>query len=722
MLLAESLASKGNLKAATDEWFKALKVARGRFGERALAGWLKSYTELLGRKSDPLVLARLILSETQEGRVSAYMMEKRLTTDAAIVAKLRALTPEWLTEAEVEPLAETPPPAAKGIPADDPVLTKSAATSCSGKRQQIAAWAAWLASLTEDQRLYWQALVAQCSGQPQVATASFKALYPKLGRQAKTHAFAVEAAGRVATMQRAVGLRTEAADTYTDLMKLWAASGVTPESMGLEPVAHSLRRIDETLWASRYRSLIGDYENAKIYSQDAINLVSNTYAIRSQMTPAAREQLASLRAEAYHTLAYRIAVEKQEFESATSLSLLGLQTAGLNREWTDRLTWFVGLYEYLSGNNESAKKRWEAQLTQVKDESQRAMIYFWLAKVYDRLDRKAESRFYMDAAVEDYPLSFYSTVAPGVASMTGVKDWRDVFGEPRDLERRLVEGRDFGLTKVRKSASMAPDLLRAEILAAANLNDLGRIAVDELDESMSSELLVENNVGPYVYLSRLAFSTGNYLKAISITTKLAKGVQGFWKQWPEQILVYYPRPYREIYERNSLDNTVDIELLLAISRQESGFSPEVRSSVNALGVMQLIRPTAERFAAELGLPTEDIEESLANPDYNIKIGSRYLRFLSLNYKGFPPAVYGGYNAGEYAVDLWLKRRAHSDPLMFVELIPFGETKDYVKNVWRNLTVYRYLESVRDRSHRPMIELMAPPGDRGSEPRGSRVDR
>jgi soluble lytic murein transglycosylase-like protein len=72
------------------------------------------------------------------------------------------------------------------------------------------------------------------------------------------------------------------------------------------------------------------------------------------------------------------------------------------------------------------------------------------------------------------------------------------------------------------------------------------------------------------------------------------------------------------------------------------------------------------------------------------MGSRYLKRLSLEYKGFPPAVYGAYNAGEPAVDIWLKRRAHSDPLTFVELVPFGETKSYIRNVWRNVMVYSFL--------------------------------
>lgn len=720
MLHAEDLAAVGDTKGATAEWMNALRSARGRFGDKAVNGWLRSYVSALGRKSDALVLARLILAETQDGRVSPYMVERGLTTDTAIINRLKVVIPEWLI-LDTEQPSDTLPPAVKGIPEDDPLLTKSASISCSSKHQNVAAWTTWVSSLPEDVKRYWQALVAQCSGNPQDAIAGLKAVYPKLALQVTTQSLALEAASRIVTLQRAIGLRTEAADTYAELLKLWSKPGVTPAGMGLDPLAMALRRIDETLWASRYRALVGDYENAKIHAQDAINLIANAYTVKPNLSTTSKEQLAAFRAEAYHTLAFRISVERQEFDSAVSLCLLGLQSSNLNREWTERLTWFAGLYEYLANRPESAKKRWEAMLPKVKDENQRAMIYFWLAKVYDRMGQKAESRFYLDAAIDDYPLSFYSTIAPTVAGFTGVKDWRDTFGEPRNLEKALVKGRNFGIDKLHRSVGIGPLLSRAEIMVAANLGDWSRMSVDELDEAMTRELMVEANVGAFVYLSRLAFSSGNYLKAISITTKTSRSVPGFWKAWPEQLLIYFPRPYREIYERNAMDNALDPELLLAISRQESGFSPEVRSSANALGVMQLIKPTAVRFAAELGLSTSEIERSLQNPDFNIKVGSRYLRFLNLRYKGFPPAIYGGYNAGEYAVDLWLKRRGHTDPLMFVELIPFGETKDYVKNVWRNNMVYQYLESSGGRGKPLPIEMLSKdPTQReihGPDPRG-----
>ena len=118
---------------------------------------------------------------------------------------------------------------------------------------------------------------------------------------------------------------------------------------------------------------------------------------------------------------------------------------------------------------------------------------------------------------------------------------------------------------------------------------------------------------------------------------------------------------------------------------------DIRSGANAIGVMQLIRPTAERFAAQLGIADKDLDTALRDPISNVRLGGRYLKSLSLMYEGFPPGVYGGYNAGELAIDLWRKHRSNPDPLAFIELVPFGETKDYIKGVWRNIAVYHFLE-------------------------------
>jgi soluble lytic murein transglycosylase len=107
--------------------------------------------------------------------------------------------------------------------------------------------------------------------------------------------------------------------------------------------------------------------------------------------------------------------------------------------------------------------------------------------------------------------------------------------------------------------------------------------------------------------------------------------------------------------------------------------------------MQIMPATALSLSRNLGVTSEsDVRQQLQKAEFNIAIGSRYLEKLREHYRGFYPAVFAGYNAGEYAVDRWMKARHHVDPLIWVELIPFLETRNYVKNTWRNLSVYKTL--------------------------------
>jgi tetratricopeptide (TPR) repeat protein len=691
ILIAEELEAAHDTESAVSHWREALEKARGPFGQKAFEGWVRAYAVALGKKTDAKVLARLILSETREGEISPYMTANSLTTEMALIPKLRNLVPEWLSQDPKEETKTTVPPNAGEIPIHDPLLIKTAGLNCSQRNLDRTAWSAWASSLPPAVQTYWRALVEQCSGQTKAALSSLEESFPKLVPSQKTQSMALEAITRTATIQRAIGRRKEAADTYIQVVKAWNFPGVTSQGMGLDTFALIKRRVEDTLWASRYRALFGDHESAKIYAQDSLDLVNAAYTVGSNLNTTMRDQLALLKVESYHSLAFRIAVQKKEYQSALSLTQLALETPGIDTEWKERLLWFAGLYEFLDGQYASARKRWEGLLAQVKDPSQRAMIYFWLARTTSILDQSAESRFYLNAITDEYPVSFYATIAPTVAGLKPDRGWETTFGSYSELVTKLQTKKDFGLVALRNDRDLGPLIRRAEILVKANIAPWAHMAIEELERAMNRTMSPESNAPPFIYLTRLYHRVGSYLKTISLTTKIAKGSQGFWKQWPEQILIYFPRPLGDAFERSAQENQVDKDLLYGIARQESGFVTDIRSGANAIGVMQLIRPTAERFAPQLGIADKDLDAALRDPMANVRLGGRYLKSLSLMYEGFPPGVYGGYNAGELAIDLWRKHRSNPDPLAFIELVPFGETKDYIKGVWRNIAVYHFLE-------------------------------
>lgn len=131
--------------------------------------------------------------------------------------------------------------------------------------------------------------------------------------------------------------------------------------------------------------------------------------------------------------------------------------------------------------------------------------------------------------------------------------------------------------------------------------------------------------------------------------------------------------------------------ILAITRQESGFDPRVRSHANARGMMQLLPSTARRVARQMGTPWS--EASLYDADYNMRLGAFHLGELVDQFSGSYIMAAAGYNAGPGRPTEWSDfcgdpRAASADPIDFIECIPFTETRNYIMRVIENTHIYR----------------------------------
>lgn len=138
--------------------------------------------------------------------------------------------------------------------------------------------------------------------------------------------------------------------------------------------------------------------------------------------------------------------------------------------------------------------------------------------------------------------------------------------------------------------------------------------------------------------------------------------------------------------------TPELPLLYAISRQESGFNPKVVSPAGAEGLMQLMPGTAKLAAAHLGLPFRP-RLLTRDPHYNLRLGAAHLQSLIDRFDGNYLLAITAYNAGTTRVLQWMQqwgdpRRPGVDPIDWVELIPYSETRNYVERVLEGLQVYR----------------------------------
>jgi soluble lytic murein transglycosylase len=146
----------------------------------------------------------------------------------------------------------------------------------------------------------------------------------------------------------------------------------------------------------------------------------------------------------------------------------------------------------------------------------------------------------------------------------------------------------------------------------------------------------------------------------------------------------HPRRFLEAFGPAAERQQLPLELLLGVARQESRFTPAVRSAAGAVGLLQLMPETAAELA---GAPLSDSD--LKDPQRNADLGARYLRGLMKQWPNDPILVVASYNAGPGAVQGWTgDPRLRSAPELWIEAIPYPETRIYVKKVLGNVWSYQ----------------------------------
>ena len=141
-------------------------------------------------------------------------------------------------------------------------------------------------------------------------------------------------------------------------------------------------------------------------------------------------------------------------------------------------------------------------------------------------------------------------------------------------------------------------------------------------------------------------------------------------------------------------NGVDPAIVAAVIRQESGWNPRAVSRADARGLMQVLPPVAAEIARSRRYPMWD-PGLLMMPDVNLELGTAHLGGALSQYSDLGRAL-AAYNAGAARVRRWVTRAGASDPELFVERIPYVETRDYVRVVLRNAELYRSLHGLRRR--------------------------
>ena len=155
--------------------------------------------------------------------------------------------------------------------------------------------------------------------------------------------------------------------------------------------------------------------------------------------------------------------------------------------------------------------------------------------------------------------------------------------------------------------------------------------------------------------------------------------------------IFYPKLHEEFVSMYSDEYGVDENLVFAVIKAESNFQEDAVSHKDALGLMQIMKETAEDVARKYNIEIDfnNSEREILNVQNNIKIGTKYLAVLLEKYKNIEVAV-AAYNAGIGTVDNWIEKEIIKSNGSDIENIPYKETNNYVRKILRNYKIYQDL--------------------------------
>ncbi|MGQ0592306.1 MAG: transglycosylase SLT domain-containing protein [Gammaproteobacteria bacterium] len=172
----------------------------------------------------------------------------------------------------------------------------------------------------------------------------------------------------------------------------------------------------------------------------------------------------------------------------------------------------------------------------------------------------------------------------------------------------------------------------------------------------------------------------------------------------------FPMAFNDLVRDNGRRQRLDPALVFGVIRAESAFHVEARSSAGALGLMQLMPATARSTARHAGVALGG-ERAILAPPTNVRLGTQYLREMLNRYRGNLAMMAAAYNAGPGRVERWRPQAGCMDAELWVETIPFRETRRYVRNLFFYATVYEW------RMGRPVTTVTARLGRVPARPKG-----
>ena len=357
--------------------------------------------------------------------------------------------------------------------------------------------------------------------------------------------------------------------------------------------------------------------------------------------------------------------------------------------------WRIGWRAWREQRYDDAIKWWQEQIRLVpRDDNYfgEGQAQYWLGRAFAAKGDLPKAIGFWQETVRKYPAAYYALQALNRVRENSPKDYEKLVAEissdppgfdpksPAFTFKPRVEWGTPGFGR-------AMELLRLGLGGAAELElkKLGLTAPDGKKKVDDPDLQEKLWAMAFLY-----DKAGRYATSLWPTRW---HILDYRQQWPVGVnkarwLIAYPKGYWNILTRHAALNKVPIAMQIGIVREESGFNPLTESYANAIGLTQMIPPTAKDFAKGTGI--DPTRENLRDPEKNVTIGSRFLGSLFKQWKDFALLVPPSYNAGPGAVKRWLKLRGTWDADEFIEAIVDDQARNYSKRVLGSFFTYTWL--------------------------------
>ncbi|HEY0191328.1 MAG TPA: transglycosylase SLT domain-containing protein, partial [Kofleriaceae bacterium] len=357
--------------------------------------------------------------------------------------------------------------------------------------------------------------------------------------------------------------------------------------------------------------------------------------------------------------------------------------------------WRLGWHAWRDQHYDEAVKAWQKQLALVPHDDNyygEGEAQYWLGRAYAAKGKPAEAIASWQATIKVAPAAYYALLALNRIRETDAKLYASTVAElsadppgfdPKAPAFTFKPRPEWGSPGFQR----AMELLRIGlgVPAERELKKLGLSAPADKKRVDDADKIEKLWAVAYLYDRAGRFATSVWPTRWHILD--------YRTQWPvganrARWLIAYPRGYWEILTRHAALNKVPIAMQVAIVREESGFDPIDESYANAIGLTQMIPPTAKDFAKGTGI--DPTRENLRDPEKNVTIGSRFLGSLFKTWDNFVLLVPPSYNAGPAAVRKMLRARGTWDADEFVEGIVDDQARNYTKRVLGTFFTYTWL--------------------------------